>query len=425
MTDTLPHLSADVLLQAIDGELSTREAADVSAHLEACWSCRAERDRIAALIGEIVDFRDHAFTGRSTSAVRRQFSARLRERLDTEFNSDRADRSRWWHGVRRSVFATWNGRIAVAAATLLLLWVSGATPSAAIGVVRDVVRWLGSSRAQAPASPPAAVGARAPAPTTVPPRMAIGARPTVERSVSPVVAPRVINPVDLELEALWQLHRVGALVGEDVAIDRTRSNVSVRVRVEDNQRKSVVQQALMPLSASGVRVRVETFAEVATSIEPAAATPRVMYQELDANLQQPATSHEVSARVLKTARELTLHAFALDRLRQRLPVDVLNQASEPARVTYRVLLREHLDAVETRWRTLSDELQSALGQRFAEPENVSDTTTDSVAVAALHLEDEVRASFGIQTGSERAAPPNAARFQALLAGVRGAMSRIR
>jgi hypothetical protein len=47
------HLSDEQLLLAADGELPTRLASQVEAHLAACWDCRA---RMAELEGTIVDF---------------------------------------------------------------------------------------------------------------------------------------------------------------------------------------------------------------------------------------------------------------------------------------------------------------------------------------------------------------------------------
>jgi hypothetical protein len=47
------HISDEELLQAADGELGTRRAAQVQAHLAACWNCRA---RMAQIEGAIAGF---------------------------------------------------------------------------------------------------------------------------------------------------------------------------------------------------------------------------------------------------------------------------------------------------------------------------------------------------------------------------------
>ena len=48
-----PHISDQELLPAADGELASRGAAQVKAHLLACWSCRA---RMANIERAITDF---------------------------------------------------------------------------------------------------------------------------------------------------------------------------------------------------------------------------------------------------------------------------------------------------------------------------------------------------------------------------------
>jgi hypothetical protein len=46
------HLSDQEMLLAVDGELSTHRAAEVHAHLAACWSCRARMAEIEATIAD-------------------------------------------------------------------------------------------------------------------------------------------------------------------------------------------------------------------------------------------------------------------------------------------------------------------------------------------------------------------------------------
>jgi len=52
------HLSDEQLLLALDGELSSREAAKVTLHLEACWSCRVRSQQIEKVIADILEYRD-------------------------------------------------------------------------------------------------------------------------------------------------------------------------------------------------------------------------------------------------------------------------------------------------------------------------------------------------------------------------------
>src|ERR1700686_2009686 len=57
-SDRNPHLSDEQLLLALDGELSAHEAAQVEVHVASCWACRARREQIEKVIGDVVDYRD-------------------------------------------------------------------------------------------------------------------------------------------------------------------------------------------------------------------------------------------------------------------------------------------------------------------------------------------------------------------------------
>jgi len=57
-SDQNPHLSDEQLLLALDGELSAHGAAEVEDHVASCWACRARREQIEKVIGDVVDYRD-------------------------------------------------------------------------------------------------------------------------------------------------------------------------------------------------------------------------------------------------------------------------------------------------------------------------------------------------------------------------------
>jgi hypothetical protein len=50
------HLSDEVLLLGVDGELGAREAAQGRLHLEACWACRTRREQINDSIAQVVEY---------------------------------------------------------------------------------------------------------------------------------------------------------------------------------------------------------------------------------------------------------------------------------------------------------------------------------------------------------------------------------
>jgi len=102
--DPATHITDSELLQAADGELSSRRFAEIESHLTACWSCRARRRDIENTIAKFVQ--DHEF-GKAAEIppiepARMRLEAEL-ERLAANTRSsflDRAsgflvDRRRW------------------------------------------------------------------------------------------------------------------------------------------------------------------------------------------------------------------------------------------------------------------------------------------------------------------------------------------
>ncbi|MEK7724100.1 MAG: hypothetical protein AAB336_07125 [Acidobacteriota bacterium] len=51
------HLSEDQLLMLVDGELSAKEASNTRQHLEICWTCRRELEKIEETISTFIEFR--------------------------------------------------------------------------------------------------------------------------------------------------------------------------------------------------------------------------------------------------------------------------------------------------------------------------------------------------------------------------------
>jgi len=52
-----PHIADEDLLMALDGELGPARRAEVEAHLEQCWTCRARRTELEAAIARFVRHR--------------------------------------------------------------------------------------------------------------------------------------------------------------------------------------------------------------------------------------------------------------------------------------------------------------------------------------------------------------------------------
>jgi hypothetical protein len=52
------HLTDEALLLSLDGEILPKEAADVDAHIQSCWSCRSHRQAISHCIADLVSYQN-------------------------------------------------------------------------------------------------------------------------------------------------------------------------------------------------------------------------------------------------------------------------------------------------------------------------------------------------------------------------------
>jgi hypothetical protein len=91
---SIGHISDVELARAADGELSSQRAADVAAHLEACWNCRARMADFESTIRGFVRAHHAEFDGQLPPAAGP--GALLRARL-AEMGSE--SRLEWWNGV--------------------------------------------------------------------------------------------------------------------------------------------------------------------------------------------------------------------------------------------------------------------------------------------------------------------------------------
>src|SRR3989442_8092520 len=58
------HPPREMLLLFVDGELQAKEAAQLEAHLEACWPCRVKTQKVQDAIADIIEFDDQVLTPR-------------------------------------------------------------------------------------------------------------------------------------------------------------------------------------------------------------------------------------------------------------------------------------------------------------------------------------------------------------------------
>src|SRR5437763_6093985 len=62
--ETSEHPAREMLLLFVDGELQAKEAAQLEAHLEACWPCRVKTQKVQDAIADIIEFDDQVLTPR-------------------------------------------------------------------------------------------------------------------------------------------------------------------------------------------------------------------------------------------------------------------------------------------------------------------------------------------------------------------------
>lgn len=443
------HLSNAELLQAIDGELTVSESERIAKHLDACWSCRGRRDRMAATISDFTLCRDRLLSPDlpPSPGGRAKFQAALAERaLDASESTAGFRLPAFLRPSRlREPFALLrNPRLVTFAAVLLLVaWVARAPAAAAIGAALRFLAAAITDDAPAPSPPPPPISplVAVPLPSIDTPAPAAPVR------VAPARRTPRVNIVDLELEALWRLHQIGALVGEEITIARGDRGLSIRARVDTSERKTALQRALAPVADAGAQVRIETFSE---SVGPVTSTPpMVIVQQLTAVAEKSAASplltahfvaqfgseadprvassaRDFSARTLRGARQIMLNAFAVKRVCEGLPASVLDQASDPARVIHQVLVREYAGAVETTSASLIRDLESLFGIRAEPVANTSEQAfIQLLATSAAQLEESIQSAFAVQAGAIESPAPDGDRLVNLARTIEGAASAIR
>src|SRR5262249_49053343 len=114
------HPAEEDLLLFLDGEASERQAAKVRAHLESCWACRNQRDKLDRSIETFMDYGAAGATDASALPPRAslQFAERLSLAASTQSKPSLIQR---WAGTLRWQFAERRISGAVATACLLLV----------------------------------------------------------------------------------------------------------------------------------------------------------------------------------------------------------------------------------------------------------------------------------------------------------------
>lgn len=116
------HLTDHALLLSLDGELSSREAANVDVHVQSCWSCRGRRQAIGQSIADLVDYQNAVTAPYLPPPVEQRaiFLARL-DALASEMGRPSWLRSRLDTAIRFLRLSQVNQFAWVAAALLLIV----------------------------------------------------------------------------------------------------------------------------------------------------------------------------------------------------------------------------------------------------------------------------------------------------------------
>jgi hypothetical protein len=128
------HLSDQELLQALDGELTPREAHRAQSHLAACWACRSRRLEMEAAIGEFIRLQRGALDRQLPSAEGPR--ALLKAQLAQLGAAQSTQHPRWLRGISQRL--SWVAVALAVMAPLTYLAVSisrwSATPQVAVTV---------------------------------------------------------------------------------------------------------------------------------------------------------------------------------------------------------------------------------------------------------------------------------------------------
>ena len=208
-------------------------------------------------------------------------------------------------------------------------------------------------------------------------------RPAISQGTDvgvPPLAPATMSAaelVDVEAEALYQMHSVGVCLREQAEVTSVGGMLQVQAIVETEARKAEVLRALAGvMQKPAVKVDVSTFAEAAQRQVVLSSGPPKLGRVERARDQMPAyadlrsyfSQHfedgskvedeagRFSARMLGRSREALRHAWALKRHLTELSLGGL-AGDGTAQSRIRAMIREHARVVERETKALRGELQ--------------------------------------------------------------------
>lgn len=245
--------------------------------------------------------------------------------------------------------------------------------------------------------------------------------------------PAPVASADVEVEVLRLLHGVGADLGEQITVTRTRDGL-LRVSgvVDSEQRKTEIVNALRPVANSRAAwVEVETVAEALArqqSLHPGggttvvaatqAADPATMVTESDLRAyfsaqgsQAEELSRQYAMKIVTRSRNAMVHIYAMKRLLGQFSSAQLETLSPDAREKWLDLLASHARAYTIEMDLLRNDLQPVFfaGQSIsrAEPGTLADvaaTIATANELIGVATDNDVVIRYSFTTSSEISSP---------------------
>lgn len=334
MSSQQQHPEQTALLRFLDGELGARESRQIERHLEACWECRAELEKLNQTVADCIRYRNEVLVQAMPEPPQAWgdiYAGFARIDRNTPQSS----------GLLQILRGTGSLRWAVGAATAALAVAGALYFGGIVSPTKHPAPPALPSSHQEPQLllPSAGSGA---APSEVPPRPAVPSRPAA-------IAPGPMASISDELHVLQALHGIGADLGDPLRVSLSNGRVLVAGVGVAPARQREIRTALdaLPLVSVNFSDPAAPTApnETASSASPPAPAESVpaFQSKLEAQFGGRASLDRFAAQALNWNDTLMSHAYAIRKLAQQFPTDA--PLSETDRASLHALVLDHLTAM--------------------------------------------------------------------------------
>ena len=333
MPDWQHHPEEADLLRYSDGELRAGDTERIARHLEACWDCRTRLDDLKNTIAEYVRYR--------RSVLEPGFPPPPQDwqNLSREFVRIQAaaEPSRPWRRIfeRRAV------------------WLLAGTLTAGTGIFYYATKQRPVER---PAAPATSVSQPAPAVMPAGPEKITRAIPPTRKAAQPAPGP------EDELRVIAALDRIGADLGDPVAVTRASNRIVVTCIGLDARRTEELRDALKGLPQ--VSIEASPKASVSTGgspVEVTGVTQGAVPAAFAGQFSSPAAYEKFVDGLLKNTDSIMARAHALRLLATRFPPEVESAMSADGKATLTTIRLQHEMVLARELATLDRSTQPYLG----------------------------------------------------------------